>query len=99
MSPEEVNVRVGNFTLRVPICANQATTQAIADTITERLKAIEARSTRVDTQAFALTAAFEFAAELQRTQSGQEQDNKELLVALDAIATRMQDLLEELGDT
>jgi len=49
----------------------------------------------VDTQAFALRAAFDFLAELHQIRQEHEQDHKDLLKALSAFSARLQELADQ----
>lgn len=91
MAPEEeMQIRIANIGLRVPVCVDEATTQALAAAITERVREIEATTKgRIDTTAFALRAAFEFASDLHRLRQEQEATVQEFAIALDQLLDRL----------
>ncbi len=78
-----MQVKVGRRLLDVPICEDEETTRKIAKEIDDRIDAIEARSDRVDSIAYALTAAVELAIELHKARTDHERENKELFMALE----------------
>ncbi|MBI3119824.1 MAG: cell division protein ZapA, partial [Candidatus Hydrogenedentes bacterium] len=78
-------VQLGNAKLRIPVFRDEVTTRTLAQQVSERLKKIEGESERIDTQAFALRAAFEFAAEVHELRVAREQDQRDMGVCLDRI--------------
>ena len=63
MSSPTVDVQIGGLTVRVPMYASIEDTRAIVEAVNSRLGQLEAKSGKVNTQAFALQAAYEFAIE------------------------------------
>jgi len=97
MKPRTIPVKIANATVQVPVHIDEATTQALAEEVNARIQAIQEGSDRIDTQAFALRAAYELAANLHAENQRQERETKELLVALDAIASRLKQLAAEFA--
>lgn len=95
MSGEYVQARVAKVNLRLPLYRDAATTLAIADEVTAKVAELEAEAGRIDSQAFALQAAYAFAVALHEEKAGREDDNKALLKALDRIAGQLRCMLEE----
>lgn len=94
MNGEFVQARVAKVNLRLPVYRDEATTLSIADEVTAKVAALEAEAGRIDSQAFALQAAYAFAVALRQEKAGREEDNKELLKALDRIAGQLRNMLE-----
>ena len=95
MSAEElIRVKIANATLQVPVYIDKATTLQIAEEISKRFKDIEEESVRIDTQAFALHAAFTYAIEKHALEQQQDDDNRTMVKALDKITTRLDDLTD-----
>lgn len=92
-----VEGRIANVKLRLPLYRDRQTTLEIAEEVTARIAEMEERVGRVDSQAFALQAAFAYAAELHAEQAEREQDTRELLKMLDGIATQLNGLLGAHG--
>ena len=101
MSDEEIDVKIANVPVRVPMCNDRATTEAIAAAIGERVREIEAQTKgRIDSTAFALRAAFEFASDLHLLRQEQEATTHELGTALQRLLDRLNtaaDTLDEPG--
>ena len=88
-----LNVNIANVALSVPIHENTETTKRIVANLEAKLRQIEDQSTRVDSQAFALQLAYEYAVQLQTLQKDKEQDNKDMLIALDALQSKLHELV------
>ena len=95
MNHDYLEVRIGNSAISVPICSDPAATQTIAKEITQRLQEIEKSSPRIDTQAFALRAAYDFAAEAYELRQRLDAADREFLRALDELNTRLNNILKE----
>ncbi len=93
-----LRLKVANVSLDLPIQGDEANTRRLAKDLTRRIRAIEERSARVDTQAFAILAAYELAAELDAAHRDQQAGDKELVVLLDRLTNRLRGLLDEHGD-
>jgi cell division protein ZapA (FtsZ GTPase activity inhibitor) len=98
MSDESIQARVAKVNLRLPIYRDKQTTLAIAEEVTARVAAMEEQAGRIDSQAFALQAAFAYAAELHAEKAARDADNRDLLKVLDRIAGQLARLLEENGE-
>jgi cell division protein ZapA (FtsZ GTPase activity inhibitor) len=92
---ERVKIKLGGRTLSVPLYRDMDTTIGIAKQVSERLKAIEKGSDRIDTQAFALEAAMSFAIEAAESQTAGEEDAREMLLQMDALSKELADLIRE----
>ncbi len=93
--PEYITLKIANVTLPVPVYIDEKTTRAVAQRVSERIKAVEESFGRVDTQGFALRAAYEFATELHALQLQSDTETQEVNTALSALATRLQELANE----
>lgn len=94
MSPEpgKAKVRIRSIPVTLPIHIDMETTGILAREVEERLKRIEDDSDIIDTQRFAIQAAYEFAGELHDLEARQEQDTRDLVKALERIATQLREL-------
>lgn len=92
-----LRIEIGKRTIEVPVQDNEESTRAIAKMVNERFAEIEAGSSRIDTQVFALQAAFDFAAALWTARQEQEHGEKELALALDTLLERLRRLEAGLG--
>ncbi len=90
-----MNVKIANATVSVPMCEDEETTRQIARMVSDRIQAIEENAIRIDSHAFALRAAYEFAAALHDAKKDQQADEQQIATALDAIATKLQNLADE----
>lgn len=61
ISGPRIDIKIGGRNFNVPILKDEDTTYYIAKLVQERIKEIEKRSQRIDTQAFAIEAAMTFA--------------------------------------
>lgn len=98
-----IKVRIGRASVEVTAGASGAAAQAIADQVAAMLEAIEAAAPRIDSMAFALEAAYRFAAEAEelrqrlagaeeRQAAEQAAETGELLAALDKLAAQLESL-------
>lgn len=94
MSNGELQTKLAGVSLSVPICIDPETTQRVIESVNQRLSEIEARSTRINTQTFALLAAYSFAADLEELRRDSKADTQELLKALDKLVDRFGRILE-----
>ncbi len=90
-----MKVKLGGKTVEVPVYRDSRATLKLAERLNERLKAIEAKSSRIDTQAFALEAAFTFAAEAQRLADNADADRVTTLKELDRLSKAIDKLVRE----
>ena len=88
-----LNTKIANVSLEIPIYEDISTTKHLISKIEEKLHQIEQESPRVDSQAFALQVAYDFAVELHRANRKAEGNNKDILVALDALQSRLHELV------
>ncbi len=95
MSEDFIQARVAKVNLRLPIYRDRQTTLTIADEVTARVAEMEAEAGRIDSQAFALQAAFAYAAELHAEKAERDADTRELLKVLDRIAGQLARLLKD----
>jgi len=94
--PRTLHTRIAGASLHVPIIQDEQTTRTIIDQVQESLQRIEQSSNRIDTQAFALRAAIEFAAELHDLKAQYQNETREILATLDNILTRLRLITEDL---
>lgn len=92
---ERVLVRIGNVKIPVATDLDPSSVERIARKLTEKLKEIEDASGRIDTTLFALQAAFSYAEELHHLQREAEEEAKALIVALDRLTSRLEELTIE----
>ena len=95
MNGDAIEVKLGRVQAKVPIYKTEEDTLRLVDLINERLLEIEAQSDRIDTQAFALKAAYAFAVEAAKSDDEREQDTHEFFAAVHAIAEGLQELLDQ----
>jgi hypothetical protein len=90
---EPLFVRVGRITIPVPEGVRRELADDIAERLTSRLAEIEAKSTRVDTQIFALQLAFEYALRLHALSEEQQEISAGLTKALSQLNEELEILL------
>ena len=99
MTKHTIRTQIAGTFVELPLIRDEAYTAQIAEKVTERFREIEAASSRINTQAFALQAAFSFAAELERLTADREEEGRELVDALARLAGRLEALIQQHGDT
>ncbi|MFP4171449.1 MAG: cell division protein ZapA [Candidatus Hydrogenedentota bacterium] len=99
MTNQTIRTRIAGTVLDLPVVEDEAHTTKIANKVTERFREIEAGSPRINTQAFALQAAFSFAAELDRLSTERDEETRELVHALADLAGRLETLIQRHGDS
>lgn len=99
MKAELLRVKIANATVSVPVCDDEETTREVARKVTERIEAIEESTGRIDSQAFALRAAYEFAMALHEFKKNVQADEQQIAAALDAVAGRLDTLAKEFAIT
>jgi hypothetical protein len=77
--PERVPVQVGSYRTTLPVFRDKATSEKIVARIEACVRAVEDKSQQVDTVAFVLGAAYEFACEVHRLKEEQEEQDAELV--------------------
>ena len=95
MSDSKIEVKLAGVRLNIQPYGDPETTRRAAQEVTRLVREIEARSNRIDTQAFALEAALAFAAELDLKDQAQVKETKELLVAFDRLTEMLRTILDE----
>lgn len=101
-----INVGLAHMNIKVPVISDAETTRRIAEMVNKRLEIIEHESTSINTHQFALEAAMQFAAELEQTKKAykayvdqaearEEQETREVLVALNKISEDLRALLKK----
>jgi cell division protein ZapA (FtsZ GTPase activity inhibitor) len=95
MTPARVRVTLAGKTIDVPVHGDTQATQKLVARVNARIKEIEQRAGRIDTQAFALEAALDFAAELHRVEQEAEADRKSLYNELDRLGKQLDKLTRE----
>ena len=98
MSDEMIQAKIANVTLRLPVYRDKKTTLALAKEVGEVVASMEANADRIDSQAFALRAAFEFARRLKALEDKDADDEIALIKALDGTASALQRHADEYGD-
>ncbi len=94
-----MRVEIANVKLDVPIFGDPETTLEIAKKVSDRILDIEKRSNRIDTQAFALQAAMEFAAELVLAQADSNDDARDTARALETVSQLLNDLINRFNES
>ena len=95
MSPARIKVKLAGKTIEVPVFGDSQLTQKLAARVNARIKEIEQRADRIDTQAFALEAALAFAAELETVREESEADRKAVYAELDRLSRSVEKLIRE----
>ena len=95
MSDSKIEVTLAGVRLNIQPYGDPETTRRAAQEVTRLVREIEARSNRIDTQAFALEAALALAAELDLKGQDQVKETKELLVAFDRLTESLRGILDE----
>ncbi|NUM53042.1 MAG: cell division protein ZapA [Candidatus Hydrogenedentes bacterium] len=99
MTRPTVEVRIAGLTLRVAPCGTHEQTAAIVEAVNARLKQFEAASTKVNTQAFALQAAYEFAKELAELQDRIAAEEQTVRDAVNGLVQRIEAIRREIEDS
>jgi cell division protein ZapA (FtsZ GTPase activity inhibitor) len=95
ISGPRIDVKIGNRTFSVPRLKDEDTTYHIAKMLTDRLKKIEDKSSRIDTQAFAVEAAMSFAFDLLYAEEALEENTKEMMNALAELSKQLQTICRD----
>ena len=93
MSDPYIQTKIANVTLRLPVYRDQKHTLELAKDVERLVASMEADADRIDSQAFALRAAYEFARQLRELEDENAADLKDLLKTLDSTATALQKLV------
>ncbi len=97
ISEQRCTVMIGRNKVSVPLYRDIETTENIAREVAERLEKIEAESPVVDTQKFAVVAAYEFAMEGRALEDEHREDTQDLVKALERLAKELRQLVERFG--
>ena len=92
---EFLEVELGRLRLRVPVYEDKTKTLALVKKINKRFKQIEDTSGRIDTQSFALLAAYSFAVDAEELREDSSDETRDMLVGLEKICTALRQLVDE----
>lgn len=95
--PRQIKLR--GITLTIPDHLHPETASRVLSELEARLTDIESKSTRIDTQAFALQTALSFALDAAEARKDHDSDTREILLALDKISDQLRTLLDNIQDT
>jgi cell division protein ZapA (FtsZ GTPase activity inhibitor) len=95
ISGPRIEVKIGGRTFSVPRLKDDDTTYHIAKILHERLKEIEARSSRIDSQAFAIEAAMSFAYDQMLAEEAQEEDTQDMMKALGELSKSLHSIARD----
>ena len=95
ISGPRIDVRIGNRIFNVPRLKDEDTTYHIAKMLSDRLKKIEAKSSRIDSQAFAIEAAMSFALDLLYAQEDLGENTTEMMTALADLSKQLQTICQD----
>ena len=95
MKPQEgIPIQVGTYRTTLPIFRDRATSGKIVAQIEACVRAVEDNSQTVDTVAFVLGAAYEFACEAHRLKEEQEEQDTELVRSLSDLLGQIRTVLK-----
>lgn len=89
MSTSSVEVRLGGLNIRVPMYSNHDSTAGLVEMVNAKLLQLEANSSKVNTQVFALQAAYEFARECAILRNDLADAEAQFIAALENLASRI----------
>ena len=92
--PERVPIQVGTYRTTLPVFKDKATSERIVARIEACIRAVEEESQNVDTVAFVLGAAYEFACEAHRLKEEQDEQDTELIRCLSDILGQVRSTLK-----
>jgi cell division protein ZapA (FtsZ GTPase activity inhibitor) len=93
MSANSMRLRLGNMLVEVPIHRDEETTLGLVERVNQRLREIEQQSPVIDSQRFALLAAYAFAQEALEL----EDEVAEMAAAFEELDGELSEILGELG--
>src|SRR5690349_4309724 len=99
MSAPLVDVQIGGLNLRVESYCGTDETKALVERVNDRLKEIESRSSKVNTHAFALQAAYEFAMEAAQAQATAAREEARLTKSIQEFQRRVDVFRRQIEDT
>lgn len=95
-------VTLGGLAVRVTPCGSQEETVAVAECVNARLKELEATSHKVDTQAYALQAAYDFARQLAELRARVKDEESQTTRAVEDLVRQVEvfrDRIEHAADS
>ena len=92
ISGPRVDIKIGGSKFNLPIIKDEDTTYLIAKMVQERIDIIAKKSSRVDTQAFALEAAMFFAYAQLDAEDELEDNTQELMKALSILSKEVKSI-------
>jgi hypothetical protein len=98
-APEAVPIQVGTYRTTLPIFEDRATSEKIVAQIEACFRAIEDRSQQVDTVAFVLGVAYEFACEVHQLKEERDDQDTELIRRLSDIFDQVRSVLKTYTPT
>ncbi len=96
MSAKLTEVLIAGLTLKVPACETQQATEALVARVHAKLKDLESQSSKVNTQAFALQAAYEFAMEAAELRQAYSDAESRMVKSIQAIQERVEAFREQV---
>ncbi|HNR30498.1 MAG TPA: hypothetical protein PKI11_06390 [Candidatus Hydrogenedentes bacterium] len=99
MTDKPITVSINRIAVPVPEYIDARHSQEVADQVTARYKQIEDSSIRVDTLAFQLRTAYEFAVRVRELEDELRALNNRFIAELDGIHTRLQSIMLEARDS
>lgn len=98
MSAPLTEVQIAGMKLRVPKSGVGETTAALVDRVHAKLKELESRGSKVNTQAFALQAAYEFALEAAELKEAYAASEARLVESINGLHDRVEALRSQIED-
>jgi hypothetical protein len=92
--PEGVSIQVGTYRTTLPIFKDRVTSEKIVARLEACVRAVEENSQTVDTVAFVLGAAYEFACEAHQLKLEQDEQDTELIRCLSDILGQVRTVLK-----
>lgn len=92
-NPQHIRHKLGGRVLEIPVYKNKETTISLIKKIQDVFDSIQKKSSRIDTQQFALETAIYFALENARLKDELQEEKKHIDQALQKIEKRLQILL------
>jgi hypothetical protein len=92
-APEGVPIQVGTYRTTLPIYRDKATSEKVVARLEACVRAVEDKSSTVDTVAFVLGAAYEFACEAHRLKEDMDEQDTELVRRLSEILGNVRNVI------
>ena len=99
MNGRPVEVLLGGLTIRVTSCGSDEETAAVVQSVNARLKELESSSHKVNTQAFALHAAYDFARELAGLRAQVKDEEAQTTQAVAGLMRQVEAFRERIAQT